>query len=319
MNIPLSRLQSRPPLDAMVALAAELATLKRLRDAQSPESVAARLFRRAWNAVLSTPDIATVALGTTADALVALRLGTMDTGVLGKLGVPAEAARAILLASFDQVADSVTPGLREQLRSSIGGPIPVKCPLPDFAEALIRQPRAGATCPGKPRVVLEPPENHGEHCLVVAVLGVLLSGHYDADPAAAFMAGLAHHLHNAMIPDAGFAGEMLLGEHLAPVMQLAFDTAFSSMPGAAAQAANCALRLTRDADTAEGRAFNAADVIDRIMEMRHFAEVASFTTAQAVDEMELVHAGPLQEFHYLVMREAGLLPSGQYTSPAILA
>ena len=29
-----------------------------------------------------------------------------------------------------------------------------------------------------------------------------------------FLSGLAHHLHNATLPDSGFAGEILLGEHL---------------------------------------------------------------------------------------------------------
>ena len=62
--------------------------------------------------------------------------------------------------------------------------------------------------------MLEPPEGHGDHCLVVAVLAAVLAPRYGADPARPFLAGMAHHLHNAALPDSGFAGEMLLGEHL---------------------------------------------------------------------------------------------------------
>ena len=78
--------------------------------------------------------------------------------------------------------------------------------VPGFVEALCRQPRAGATAPGRPRLIVEPPENHAEHCWAVAVYGALLADDVDADPADAFLLGLAHHLHNAVLPDAGFAG-----------------------------------------------------------------------------------------------------------------
>ncbi len=292
---------------ALAGLAAELATLKRLRDAQSADSVATRLFRRAWEAVLLGDDVGEVALATTADALAALRMGAMDSGLLSRLGIPAHGIGDILVASFDEVSAPVPSALREALRAHVGEPIPTAGVVPGFVEALIRQPRAGATCPGKPRIVLEPAEGHGDHCLVVAVLGVVLAGHYGARPAVPFLAGLAHHLHNAVMPDSGFAGEMLLGGYLAPVMERVFEATIEAMPAALGAATRVAMRAAGDADTAEGRAFNAADVIDRIMEMRHFASVAGFTTRQALGEMELVHAGPLQAFHHDVMREAGLM------------
>ncbi len=60
--------------------------------------------------------------------------------------------------------------------------------------------------------MFEPPENHAEHCLAVAVYGVLLAPRYGADPSVVFLAGLAHHLHNARLPDSGFTGEALLGD-----------------------------------------------------------------------------------------------------------
>ncbi len=78
--------------------------------------------------------------------------------------------------------------------------------VPPFVPLLAAQPRAGATRPGHPRVILEPAENHAEHCAVVAVNGVLAAGVFGADPAGPFLTGLAHHLHNAYLPDAGDAG-----------------------------------------------------------------------------------------------------------------
>ncbi len=67
-----------------------------------------------------------------------------------------------------------------------------------------------------------------------------------------------------------------------------------------------ALATIGDAATPEGRAFNAADVMDRVLQMRQYDRVAAFTTAQALDDLELVHAGPLQAFHRAVLAEAGL-------------
>ncbi len=299
------------PLSGLATLAAELATLKRLRDAQSSESLATRLFRRAWEALLLGRDFNDVALSTTADALAALRLGAMDSAILSQLGVPPAAAGEILAASFDQVAGPIAPAIRAALRERLGEPIPLVGEVPGFVESLIRQPRAGVTCPGRSRIVLEPPEGHGDHCLIVAVLGVALAGHYGAAPAVPFIAGLAHHLHNATMPDSGFAGEMLLGGYLVPAMERLFETTVATLPDRFAEATRLALRTIRNADTPEGQAFNAADVIDRIMEMRHFAAVAAFTSDQALGEMELVHAGPLQAFHHGVMREAGLLDTSQ--------
>ena len=288
---------------ALTPLAAELADLKRIRDAASPDSLAGRAFRLAWSRLAAGEDSRTVALSVTGDALASVRLGGITAAVLADCGVADPLV--VLQRSFDEVAGPLAPRLRTALRGSLGqsGGAP---PAPAFAEALIRQPRAGATCPGKPRLVLEPPENHGDHCLVVAVLGCVLSGLYGADPATVFTAGLAHHLHNAALPDSGFAGEILLGDELAPLMGRLFDRELATLPAAVAATVRAALSPIGDANTPEGRAFNAADVIDRVLQMRHYEQVAAFTTSQALDDLELVHAGPLQAFHQLVLAEAGL-------------
>lgn len=292
-------------LAPLVPLAAELCDLKRVRDASSPDSLASRMFRRGWAALLAGQPPDEVARRATADALVATRLGGIDRTVLAVAGLSEDEASVVLIRSFDEVAGPLESNTRERLRDAVGLGF-LAGPAPAFAEALIRQPRAGATCPGKPRIMLEPPEGHGDHCLVVAVLAVLLAPRFSADPTAAFLAGMAHHLHNAVLPDSGFAGEMLLGANLGPVVQRLFARELATLPAPLSAATAAALAAIPDASTAVGRAFHAADVIDRVLQMRHYDQVARFTVDQALDDMDLVHAGPTQSFHQAVLQDAKL-------------
>jgi len=154
--------------------------------------------------------------------------------------------------------------------------------------------------------VLEPPEGHGDHCLVVAVLAAVLAPRYGANPATAFLAGMSHHLHNAALPDSGFAGEILLGDHLGPILQMLFARELATLPEPLRGTVTAALAHIPDASTAVGRAFHAADVMDRVLQMRHYDQVARFTVDQALDDMDLVHAGPTQAFHQAVLQDAGL-------------
>ena len=298
-------LPGQSTLASLAPLAVELGDLKRIRDASHPDSLASRLFRRGWSALTAGQDPQEVALGITAAAVAATRLGGIDRQVLETAGISAEEAGNVLRRAFDEVAAPVTHSFAGRLRSHLGASLR-SGGAPGFAETLIRQPRAGATCPGKPRIVLEPPEGHGDHCLVVAVFACLLAPRYGADPAASFLAGMAHHLHNAHLPDSGFAGEMLLGEHLDPLMRRLFARELASLPAALAAATSAALDQISDAETPVGRAFHAADVIDRVLQMRHYEQVAQFTTVQALEDMDLVHVGPVQAFHYAVLRDAGL-------------
>jgi len=293
------------PLAAFVPLAAELCDLKRIRDASSPDSLATRMFRSAWAALLAGQDPEQVALNCTANAIAAVRLGGIDAAVLRDVGLSTIDVTAILTRGFDEVAGPVDAGFACALRELLGSEL-VAGQAPAFAEALIRQPRAGATCPGKPRIVLEPPEGHGDHCLVVAVLGAALAPIYGASPVTTFLAGMAHHLHNAALPDSGFAGEILLGNHLMPIITRLFARELATLPAPLRSTMEAALAPIVDAATPEGRAFHAADVIDRVLQLRHFDRVAGFTIDQALDDMDLVHAGPTQAFHMAVLRDAGL-------------
>lgn len=180
--------------------------------------------------------------------------------------------------------------------------------LPLFVGALCRQPRAGATAPGRPRVIVEPPEDHAEHCWAVAVYGALLADDVGADPGDAFLLGIAHHLHNAVLPDAGFAGEVLLGEHLDPVLHRLTERELATLPPALAGRVRELLERRADADTPVGRAFHAADVLDRVLQVHHHARAAGFTVDQALVDLELVHASPVSAYHEAVLVAAGLQP-----------
>jgi 5'-deoxynucleotidase YfbR-like HD superfamily hydrolase len=292
-------------LAEIVPLAAELCDLKRVRDARSGESLASRMFRAAWGALLAGQSVDEVARVATARAIAAARLGGIDAEVLSVAGLSATEATAVLARSFEEVAGPLDGALAVALRDSLGVALR-EGPPPAFAEALIRQPRAGATCPGKPRIMLEPPEGHGDHCFVVAVLAVVLAPRYGAAIGTAFLAGMAHHLHNAVLPDSGFAGEVLLGDHLTPILERLFARELATLPRGLRDETAAALKMIPDASTPVGRAFHAADVIDRVLQMRHYDDVARFTIDQALDDMDLVHAGPTQAFHHAVLLDAGL-------------
>ncbi|MDF3050741.1 MAG: uncharacterized protein K0R87_2379 [Pseudonocardia sp.] len=109
-----------------------------------------------------------------------------------------------------------------------------------------------------------------------------------------------------MLPDAGFAGEMLLGPHLEPAMQRLTERAVSTLPAELADRVRELLVHRADAATPVGRAFHAADVLDRVLQCHHHARAAGFTADQALVDLELVHAGPVADYHHAVLAAAGL-------------
>jgi 5'-deoxynucleotidase YfbR-like HD superfamily hydrolase len=297
-----------PTEQALIPLLREVNDLKRVRCAGMQGTLAARAFRRAWGRLVAGDPPVTVALRETALAVAAARLGGIDRAMLTRAGLTGEAATEILQRAFDAVTAPLDRRLAAELRGLLADEDPALMDPPDFVHALEHQPRAGATRPGHPRLILEPPESHADHCLVTAVSAVLVSPIHGADPALPFLAALSHHLHNAILPDSGFAGETLLGEHLEPVMRRLTDEAMSQLPAPLARAVARARTILPDAATPEARAFHAADVIDRILQMDHYARAAGFELRHAVEEMELVHAGPLQDFQTGVLHAAGLIP-----------
>lgn len=161
-------------------------------------------------------------------------------------------------------------------------------------------------------MILEPAESHGDHCLLVAVYAVLLSPWFGADAGTAFVCGLGHHLFNGSLPDAGFNGDVVLGRAgvLGRVTAAAFDAAYAQLPTAVADGVREAVAFTRHVDPPVSRAFHAADVFDRVLEMDWFARCARFTLADAVVGLDIVHVAAEQRFQKDVLAEAGIWPGG---------
>ena len=278
-------------------LAAALGELKRVRAAHLVGSYAEALFVRAWSALSGGSDPHAVADDVVDRAVTGCRLGAMDAEALAGLGLAAAEVAATLDAARAEMA--MTSPKPISLRFGVS---------PTFVAALCGQPRAGATAPGQPRTILEPAESHGDHCLGVAVLGVLIARVTGADQARVFLAGLAHHLHNARMPDSGFAGEVLLGAALEPTVARLTAAEIATLPEPLAARVRDALVLVGDGETQDGRAFNAADAIDRVQQVHYHARAAAFTARAALVDLDLVHAGPLQAFQKGLLRDAGLMP-----------
>ena len=59
------------------------------------------------------------------------------------------------------------------------------------------------------------------------------------------------------------------------------------------------------ADYPEARAFQAADSLDRVLEMEWHARSAAFTLEVALADMDIIHPGPVQAFQLEVMGAVG--------------
>ena len=296
-------------LSDLTTLFVELNDLKRLRSAGRDGSIASRLFRQSWCELVNGCPAANVAWRTAAQALAAARLGDIDLAVLVPAGLKPADVIAVSQAAIEAVGSALPHRVRAEANGAMADPwmgaTPV--PVPGFVSGLDRQPRAGITSPGKPRIVLEPAESHAEHCLMVAIYGVLLASSYDADPARVFLAALAHHFHNAGLPDSGFTGEMLLGPHLATVMEHYTAVCLDELDPPLRRSVVEARAILPDAASPEGRAFHAADVLDRVLQTNQYMRAAALTPRRVLDETELVHAGPVKSFQDDVLRQAGLL------------
>ena len=109
------------------------------------------------------------------------------------------------------------------------------------------------------------------------------------------------------MPDSGFTGEVLLGPHLQTVMAHFIDVCLRQLGPALRAEVERARAILPDAATPEGRAFHAADVLDRVLQLNQYSRAATLTPERMLGEMELVHAGPVKAFQDDVLRRAGLL------------
>ncbi|NTS65356.1 hypothetical protein HRV97_09290 [Sphingomonas sp. HHU CXW] len=284
----------------------ELGDLKRVRSAAASGSIAERLFAAGWAALVRGDDPAEVTMRVTAAALVSARLGDLDLAAMNALGI-GDQAIAVLERAFDEIADQVAPSLHARLRAALPLGRPALGDTPAFVGKLARQPRAGVTCPGQPRIMLQPPENHAEHCLMVAVYGVLASAWHGADPVPVFLAGMAHHFHNADMPDSGYSGEMLLGDALDTAIAHARAASMVELAPDLARVIGDALAPIGGDETPEARAFHVADVLDRVLEIEQHTRAARLTMQVVLGDYGLVHDGPVKAFHDRILLDAGLM------------
>lgn len=300
---------------AGTTLLRQLGDLKRLRDARGPGSLADRAFVRGWRRLVQGEEFERIALEETARALVATRLAGVDGSVLRRAGLDRAEALEVLERAFDAALEVGGPELgdTEDLRAVLPQLVDAEDAagadrdgVPPFVLALVDQPRAGATHPSTPRIIVEPPESHGDHCFVTAVYSALLAPRHGVGRGDAFVVAMAHHLPNGDLPDAGYAGEVLLGEHYLRILDALERRSLEQLPEELAGRLRTLLPQRETAQTPVGRVFNAADVLDRVLQVHHHARAAAFTASQALEDLDIVHPGTVQTYQLGVLADAGL-------------
>lgn len=296
-----------PPVDpALAPLFAEVVELKRVRSAQSSgRSIADVGFRRAWASLIAGGDAERVGLIEVAYAVAHVALGPVDAAALADAGVETDERRTIYRRAAERALGAL-PQVLEPPLDTVAQGLPAVGDVPRFVDLLCDQPRAGAVSEGAARLVLTPEEMHSEHCWCVAVIAGLVELRRGRSVGPAVMLGLAHHLPNAYLPDGGFAAELLLDGHLDGIFTAFTDRALADCPDDLATAIRTLLAVRDDVADPIGNAFNIADVVDRVVQQRHYANLAGFSLSDAMDTRELVHPGPLQAFQYDVLSRLGL-------------
>ena len=299
-----------PMLIELRPLLVRLNNTKRMRSADEPHrSLAERSFARTWRDLAAGVDVETVAWREAAAAVATVVLGAIDAASLRRAGLAEDRVHTMLCTAIVNAGDTLTPAVLQRLTAAVPALISSASntadPAPSFVYRLQDQPRAGATSPTADRLMLEPAESHADHSQAVAVAAVLVAGQAGANVAAPFLAGLSHHLHNATLPDGGFAAEALLGSHWPALVEQAREQALSELPPRLANQVRQSWTLVDRADDDPSRAFQIADVLDRVIEAGHFEQIARYRLADALGARGLVHAGPLQSFQQGVLALAG--------------
>ena len=304
-------------LNQMSGLLAELEDLKRQQPAHYTQSIASTLFTESWRRLLSGEEVLDIALKITTKALVSILLPGCDATFFRDTQLrESDACEVYQKALYESTHGRIETSLYEQLSQCIpaivgeyfqhtNGEAEPSAPA-WFVNILCRQPRAGATKPGKPRLLLIPPEMHSDHCLTTALFAVLLSPFFEASVGQPFLTGLSHHLHNAVLPDCGFGGEVLLEPWLAQIIRTAQDKALADLNPNLAQTVRESLAVHENLAIAEGRAASAADVLDRVLDVQWRTRAAQVKNEDILSELELVHAGPIQQFQTQVLSEMGV-------------
>ena len=154
-----------PVVTPLARLRPRLARLTDLKRVRTPDhggaSLAGRGFARSWAALVRGDDPTQAAVREAAAALVAVELAGIDAAVLRQAGLPDAAILDVFKKALGVSADAVGPDLHARLAAALPELLTVgeNGPVPAFVARLAAQPRAGATHPTRPRVMLEPAES----------------------------------------------------------------------------------------------------------------------------------------------------------------
>ena len=239
----------------------------------------------------------------------AARLGAITPSVLRDIGID-ESESALILKNAILAQRSLSAPLRDSLTNACDV-LNLVClenvpQNPDWITRLAASPRAGATCPGKPRIALEPAEMHSDHCVMVAAYAFLLADTFGANREDAWLIGLCHHFHNAYLPDAGFTGEILLGNQLDRVVKSLRLRVLDTLSVSNRERIDRLFDEINDLQSPLAQTFHAADTIDRVVQMEHYERAAQFRVATALEDFNLVHEGAAQEFQHALLRSIGI-------------
>ena len=300
-----------PLLRSQLPLLRELNDLKRLYSANlGTHSLATQIFRGACHplstgAALDAVPWASIAVAAarlgaiTPESLAAAEISEKERGAIYRRSLEAHAGLSKqLLSDLSANVDNLDDRLEGNFEYADG----------DWPQRLCQAPRAGATCPGKPRIVLEPAEMHSDHCAIVAVYGFLLADIFGADREDAWLIGLCHHFHNAYLPDSGFTGEVLLGDQLDPIINNFRSQALRSVHPNYRDRINGLLADIAGDASPLAKTFHAADTIDRVVQMENYERAARFRVGNALHDLELVHESPTQAFQKDLLKSIGLFP-----------
>lgn len=308
-------------LSELIPLLSELQDLKRQQPAGFAYSITTTFFRESWYRILYTEEpLENVALRMTTKALIAILLPGLeasffkDTHIAEKEAVQVykdalyKSSHLILQASlYDQLEAWIPEIVREYYLFFDQSRKP-EYTFEDnhFVHQLCKQPRAGATYPGKPRMLLLPPEMHSDHCFNVGIYAVLLAPYYNSDYGDVFLTGLSHHLHNALLPDCGFSGEMILEAYLDRIKVKSQKKYLRSFSALLKNKICSAIRDHEDLRIPAGQTSTIADVFDRVLDVKWRTKAVNVTDVTILDDLNLVHEGPVQQFQYNALQKAGL-------------
>ncbi|WP_108663327.1 hypothetical protein [Acuticoccus kandeliae] len=314
----------------LAPLFSEVAELKRVgSELWEGRSLADARFRRAWAALVAGATPERVAYTEIAVAGAHVSFGTVDGTTLTRAGVSTDDRRTIYHRAAARALGPLEPPFDDAIESLADGftrPVPV----PPFVTRLSEQQRAGAPKPihrAAPRAPsyedglddvfaeyeaenarfdpmedlvdpLQAEERQSEHCWTVAVIAGMIQRWRGEPVWPAVLLGLVHHAEHAYLPT---EGPEYVHEYSEALRAASLEKALSECPRDLAETCRTLLAARQETTTTLGSAFNAANVVDRVLQQRHYANLAGLSLSDTADGHDVVRPGPLESFHLYVL------------------